>query len=665
MTSSTVSRRDLANAIRALSMDAVEKAASGHPGLPLGAADVATELFAGQLKYDASAPEWPDRDRFVLSAGHGSMLLYSLLYLTGYEKMPLSELQNFRQLGSRAAGHPEREPAAGIETTTGPLGQGFANAVGIAIAEARLRSQWGADLVDHRIWTLVGDGCLMEGISYEAASLAGHLSLGRLNAIFDDNAVSIDGSTDLSRSENMLDRFRACGWHVERADGHDGQAVVAALEAAASEPRPSLIACHTRIGWGAPTKEGSAKAHGAPLGADEIAGVRVRMDWPHPPFSIPEAILQEWRSAGGRGRAERRAWEERVRRAGTRGQDFLRSLDSANSPIGEVLAPLVKEWTGQCPQVATRVASNKVLSVLSAGLPNLVGGSADLSESNGTRTPDQTSFTADNKAGSYIHYGVREHAMAAVLNGITLHGGLIAYGGTFLAFSDYCRPSMRLAALMELPVVFVMTHDSIGLGEDGPTHQPVEHAAALRAVPGLRVYRPADAMETLEAWQCALLDKKAPSVLCLTRQKVPFLRTGVDVGREASPTKLGAYLLRKPENRDLTLLASGSEVSIALEAADLLEAKGVEAAVVSMPCWELFRQTDADYRQQVLGRTPRLAVEAAVRMGWDEWLGGCGDFVGMEGFGASAPAGDLYRHFGITAEAVAERALALVASQSN
>ncbi len=664
MTSSTVSHRDLANAIRALSMDAVEKAASGHPGLPLGAADVATELFAGQLKYDASAPEWPDRDRFVLSAGHGSMLLYSLLYLTGYEKMPLSELQNFRQLGSRAAGHPEKEPAAGIETTTGPLGQGFANAVGLAIAEARLRSQWGADLVDHRTWTLVGDGCLMEGISYEAASLAGHLGLGRLNAIFDDNAVSIDGSTDLSRSENIVDRFRACGWHVEQADGHDSPAVAAALEAAAADPRPSLIACRTRIGWGAPTKEGSAQAHGAPLGADEIAGVRVRMDWPHAPFSIPEAIRQEWRSIGGRGRAGRLAWEERVQQAGSRGQDFLRSLDNASSRIGEILAPLIRQWSSECPEAATRVASNRVLSALSAGLPNLVGGSADLSESNGTRTADQTTFTCDNNAGCYIHYGVREHAMAAALNGMALHGGLIAYGGTFLAFSDYCRPSMRLAALMELPVVFVMTHDSIGLGEDGPTHQPVEHVAALRAVPGLRVYRPADAMETLEAWQSALLDK-GPSVLCLTRQKVPFLRAGFEQSPGSNPTAEGAYLLRQSENRDLTLLASGSEVSIALEAADLLETRGLKTAVVSMPCWELFRQTDADYRLKILGRAPRLAVEAAVRLGWDEWLAGGGDFIGMEGFGASAPAGDLYRHFAVTAEAVAERALALVARQSN
>ena len=665
MTSSAVSHRDLANAIRALSMDAVEQAASGHPGLPLGAADVATELFVGPLKYDASDPEWPDRDRFVLSAGHGSMLLYSLLYLAGYEKMPLSELQSFRQLKSKAAGHPEKEPSAGIETTTGPLGQGFANAVGLAIAEARLRSQWGADLVDHRIWTLVGDGCLMEGISYEAASLAGHLKLGRLNAIFDDNSVSIDGSTDLCRTENMIDRFLACGWHVERADGHDGPAVAAALAAAIADPRPSLIACCTRIGWGAPTKEGSAQAHGAPLGADEVSGVRVHMDWPYPPFSIPGAILQEWRSVGVRGRTERLAWEERVRRAGSRGQDFLRSLDNANLKIREVLLPLLEQWSGERPELATRVASNKVLNALSAELSNLVGGSADLSESNGTRTPSQTSFTADNTAGSYIHYGVREHAMAAILNGITLHGGLIAYGGTFLAFSDYCRPSMRLAALMELPAVFVMTHDSIGLGEDGPTHQPVEQLAALRAVPGLRVYRPADAMETLEAWQCALLDK-APSVLCLTRQKVPFLRTGrVDAGRGESPTKRGAYLLRKPDNRDLTLLASGSEVSIALKAAELLKAKGVRAAVVSMPCWELFRQTDADYRQDVLGRAPRLAVEAAVRLGWDEWLCGRGDFVGMEGFGASAPAEDLYRHFGITAEAVTARALTLVAGQSS
>ena len=665
MTSAKVGHRDLANAIRALSMDAVEKAASGHPGLPLGAADIATELFAGQLKYDASVPEWPDRDRFVLSAGHGSMLLYSLLYLTGYEKMPLSELQNFRQLGSRAAGHPEKEPAAGIETTTGPLGQGFANAVGFAVAEARLRSQWGADLVDHRTWALVGDGCLMEGISYEATSLAGHLGLGRLNVIFDDNAISIDGSTDLSRTENILDRFSSCGWHVKRVDdGHDGQAVAAAMKAAVSDPRPSLIACRTRIGWGAPTKEGSAQAHGAPLGADEIAGVRARMDWPHSPFSIPEEILQGWRSIGGRSRVERLAWEERIQRAGSRGQDFLRSLDGANSQLGGILAPLIREWSGECPEVATRVASNRVLNVLSAGLPNLIGGSADLSESNGTRTPDQTTFSSDDNAGSYIHYGVREHAMAAVLNGIVLHGGLIAYGGTFLAFSDYCRPSIRLAALMELPVVFVMTHDSIGLGEDGPTHQPVEQLAALRAIPGLRVYRPADAMETLEAWQCALLDK-APSVLCLTRQKVPFLRVGEEARRETNPTKRGAYLVRESENRDLTLIASGSEVSIALEAAKLVEARGFRVAVVSMPCWELFRQTAADYRQKVLGRGPRLAVEAAVRLGWDEWLDGRGDFIGMEGFGASAPAADLYRHFGITAEAVAERALALIARPPN
>ena len=654
---SAASHRDMANAIRALAMDAVQKANSGHPGMPMGMADVATILFSHFLKFDPARPEWPDRDRFVLSAGHGSMLQYALLYLTGYGDMTLDELKNFRQLGSRTAGHPEYGHAPGIETTTGPLGQGLANAVGMALAERLLAQQFGDDVVDHFTYVIAGDGCLMEGISHEAASLAGHLGLGKLIVFFDDNEISIDGPTSLAVSDDQLARFEANGWHVDSIDGHDADLIASAIEKAQLSDRPSLIACRTVIGFGAPTKAGSASTHGAPLGEEEIAGTRENLDWPHAPFEIPPAILDAWRAAGGRGAIASAAWDDRV--AGLeddRRREFERRLEGRLPDYWQArLEAFKQKIIDEKPVLATRVSSQKVLEVLTEILPELIGGSADLSGSNGTRVAAHHDIVPGDYSGRYVRYGVREHGMAAAMNGMSLHGGVIPYGGTFLVFTDYCRPAVRLSALMGQRVVYVMTHDSIGLGEDGPTHQPVEQIASLRAMPNLNVYRPADAVETAECWQLALEFTGTPSVLALTRQGVPTVRNALS---EENLCAYGAYVLapaaaKADSGRAVTLIASGSEISVALDAQEALHRRGVGATVVSMPCWELFAQQSDEYQQQVLGpQSLRIAIEAGATFGWERWIGDDGAVVGMNGFGASAPAKELYAHFKITTDAV-------------
>ena len=652
-----VAHRDLANAIRFLAIDAVEKAKSGHPGMPMGMADVATVLFSQFLKFDAADPAWPDRDRFVLSAGHGSMLLYALLYLTGYEGVTIDEIKAFRQWGSKTPGHPEYGHTPGVETTTGPLGQGIATAVGMALAERLANARHGNGLVDHFTYVLAGDGCLMEGISQEAISLAGHLRLARLIVLFDDNQISIDGSTSLSCSDDQLARCSASGWSVRRVDGHDPEAIARAIEEERRTDRPSLIACRTVIGYGSPGRQGTEKAHGSPLGADEVAAARVGLNWPFAPFEIPETVLAAWRTIGARGRVAHDAWRNRYR------QLDAAALDAFNGSLGgdlpsayeRAVAEFRTRFATQRPNVATRQASQQVLQGIAPSLPLLIGGSADLTHSNLTQVKTQSPVQPGSYRGDYVHYGVREHGMAAAMNGIALHGGFIPYGGTFLAFADYSRPAIRLAALMGVRVVHVMTHDSIGLGEDGPTHQPVEHLAALRAIPNLLVFRPADAVETLEAWDCALRAVRQPSVLCLSRQALPTFRSDA---RGKNRVALGAYIVAAPEGpRDVTLIATGSEVAIALEASRILAGQGVRAAVVSAPCFELFAAQPKEYRQNLLGTAPRIGIEAAVEGDWSRWLGDAGEFIGMTGFGASAPAPELYRQFGITSETVVLTAL--------
>ena len=649
--------RRMADAIRVLAMDAVEKANSGHPGMPMGMADVATVLWSRFLKFDPAQPRWPDRDRFVLSAGHGSMLLYALLHLTGYPAMTLDELKRFRQLGSRSAGHPEYGHAPGIETTTGPLGQGLANAVGMALAERLLNARFGDALVDHHTYVIAGDGCLMEGISQEAISLAGHLRLAKLIVLWDDNAISIDGPTRLSTSEDQLERFAAAGWETSRVDGHDPDMVAAAIEDARQSPRPSLIACRTTIAFGAPSKAGTAAAHGAALGAAEISGTRQRLGWSDAPFVVPDDVRAWWRGLGQRGAKAAAAWQQRLAQAPAAARaEFERRIAGAlPEAFPATFAGIVRIFTAEAPKIATRQASGFVLDALASVMPELVGGSADLTGSNNTKAKGQKVVTSEDFSGSYLHYGIREHGMAAAMNGLAVHGGVIPYGGTFLVFADYCRPAIRLSALMGLRVVYVLTHDSIGLGEDGPTHQPVEHLASLRAIPNLQVFRPADAVETAECWELALKSRDRPSVLALTRQGLPTLRRA---GGGGNLSARGAYVVAEPEGqRQVTLLATGSEVSVALEARDLLRGKGVAAAVVSMPCWSLFDAEDAAYRQAVLGPAPRVAIEAASPFGWERYVGAGGTVVGMTGFGASAPAEDLFRHFGLTAEKLAEAAL--------
>ncbi len=650
---------DMANAIRFLSMDAIQKANSGHPGMPMGMADVASVLWTQHMKFDASAPDWADRDRFVLSAGHGSMLIYSLLYLSGFKEATIDQIRNFRQLGSKMAGHPEYGHLEGVEITTGPLGSGLASAVGMALAERMSNARYGDDLVDHYTYVIAGDGCLMEGVSHEAIDLAGHLGLNKLIVLWDNNEITIDGSTSVATSMNQMERFDAAGWDTVEVDGHDHDQIDAAIAAARESDRPTFISCKTIIGFGAPNKQGSEATHGAPLGDEEIAAAREKLGWPHAPFEVPEEVLNTWRAYGARGREAREAWEARLA-ASPKKDDFLRDLSGKAVPAAlDALADFRGKLAGEKPKLATRKASQNTLEVLASAQPNLVGGSADLTHSNLTIVKGMKSIAPGDFSGSYIHYGVREFGMGAAMNGIALHGGFMNYGGTFLIFSDYMRGAIRLAALQGLPVTYVFTHDSIGLGEDGPTHQPVETIPSLRAMPNLNVFRPADAMETAEAWECAVKSEKTPSALCLSRQGLPALRDDAGENRTAK----GAYVLREADGkRDVTILATGSEVSLALEAADKLAEKGVSAAVVSMPCWELFEAQDDAYKASVLGDAPRVAVEAAMEMGWRKWIGENGRFIGMNSFGASAPAGQLYEMFGITADAVAKAAEELVAA---
>ncbi len=652
MNTDHVSPREMANAIRALSMDAVEAAKSGHPGMPMGMADVATVLFSRFLKFVSEDPLWPDRDRFVLSAGHGSMLLYALLHLTGYEGMPLPQIRNFRQLGSVTAGHPEYGLAAGIETTTGPLGQGLANAVGMAIAE-RVTAARFPSLVDHRTWVIAGDGCLMEGISHEAASLAGHLCLNRLIVLFDDNHISIDGPTSMAQSDDTLARFEAYGWRTDCVDGHDQDAVADALSRAVRSDRPSFIACRTTIGFGSPGKQGTAAAHGAPLGPDEVAAARESLDWHHDPFVIPEPVRRAWLKTGTRCADTYRDWNHTLGSIGDSISSEYKRMLSGDivTRVRQATESHISELVANPQQIATRKASELALVSLVAVLPELIGGSADLTGSNNTRVKSMTDIARDDFSGNYIRYGVREHAMAAAMNGMAVHGGVIPYGGTFLSFSDYCRPSIRLAALMQIRTVHVMTHDSIGLGEDGPTHQPVEHLASLRAMPNLKVFRPADAVETAECWELALTSSNGPSVIALSRQNLPQMRVEIcDHNLSAN----GAYVLSESDGTpDAIIVASGSEVEIALAAQVELQKGRINVRVVSAPCLELFAEQDAASRDKIIPRdVPVVVVEAAVAFGWTGILGQNPGFVGMSGFGESAPAKDLYRHFGITSDAV-------------
>ena len=651
----TVTQQQMANAIRALSMDAIEKAKSGHPGMPMGMADVATVLFTRVMKYDPAAPRWADRDRFVLSAGHGSMLLYSLLYLTGYANPTIDEIKAFRQLGSPCAGHPEFGELAGVETTTGPLGQGLATSVGMALAERHLNALYGDDLVDHRTYVIAGDGCLMEGISQEAISMAGHFKLGRLIVLWDDNNISIDGPISIASSEDIPARFAAAGWHVQHVDGHDPAAVEAALLAAQADPRPSLIGCKTVIGKGAPNKQGSKDTHGSPLGAAEIAATRENLGWTAEPFVVPADILEAWRAAGRRGAVDHAAWAQRFAAAPaeTRAEFERRMAGGLPGGLDQAIADYVAGLIAKPQTVATRKASEMVLEAINVAVPETVGGSADLTGSNNTKTKGLAILNADNYGGRYVHYGIREFGMAAAMNGMSLHGGIIPYGGTFLVFTDYCRPAIRLSALQHQRVVYVMTHDSIGLGEDGPTHQPIEHLASLRAMPNVAVFRPADVVETAECWQLALQRADGPSVLALTRQNLAQLRLVATAGNLSAR---GGYVLRPADNARVTLIATGSEVGIVCDAAALLAEAGIAAEVVSMPCTELFDAQDAAYRASVLKPgTLKVSVEAGCTQGWRAYVGDNGLTLGIDRFGASAPAEQLYDFFGLTANKIAEK----------
>ncbi|MCB2115703.1 MAG: transketolase [Rhodobacteraceae bacterium] len=656
-----------ASAIRALAMDAVQAANSGHPGMPMGMADVATVLFEKHLKFDASSPKWADRDRFILSAGHGSMLIYALLHLTGYEDVTLDQIRNFRQWGAITAGHPEYGHVSGVETTTGPLGQGISNAVGFAIAEESMRARFGSKVVDHYTYVIAGDGCLMEGISQEAIGLAGMQKLSHLIVLWDNNNISIDGKISLSDVTDQRARFSASGWTVLACDGHDPVAIDRALTEAKKSDKPVLIDCKTHIGFGSPKKQDTAGAHGSPLGPDEIKATKEIYGWPHGAFDIPADVLKAWRAIGKRGAAARKDWEGRLAALpAAKRAEFDRQM-GLGSPkrLAATIRALKKQNSDLQPKVATRKASELVLEVVNPVMPETIGGSADLTGSNNTKTGDLGIFNPENRKGRYIHYGIREHGMAAAMNGMVLHGGVRPYGGTFMCFTDYARGAMRLSALMGVPTVYVMTHDSIGLGEDGPTHQPVEHLAICRATPNTWTFRPADLIETAEAWELALTAEKTPSVLALSRQNLPTVRT---LHTPKNLTAQGAYVLREATGkRQAILMATGSEVEIALKARDLLEAQGIGTRVVSMPCMELFAAQPEAYRKKILPSGPvRVAVEAAVRQPWDRWLLGergreaKAGFVGMTGFGASAPAERLYAEFGITAEAVVEKVKALL-----
>ncbi|HEY0149472.1 MAG TPA: transketolase [Allosphingosinicella sp.] len=646
--------RLLANAIRALAMDAVQAANSGHPGMPMGMADVATILFTEYLKHDPKDPSWHDRDRFVLSAGHGSMLIYALLHLSGYEKPTMEDIANFRQMNSPCAGHPENFMLPGVEATTGPLGQGFAMAVGMAVAERHLNATFGDDLVDHRTWVIAGDGCLMEGINHEAAGLAGHLGLGHLNVFWDDNRITIDGATDLSTSEDIPARYAAYGWHVARCDGHDAADIRRAIGEALADPRPSLIACRTIIGWGAPNKQGTSATHGAALGDEEVAAARKQLVWDSEPFDIPEEIMAAWRETGRRSEGDHAAWRERLAASGE-GDEFLRRMEG-RLPEGFGIGGWFDSLAANPQKLATRKASELALEAINTALADTVGGSADLTGSNNTKTKNQKPLTRDDYSGRYIYHGIREFGMSAAMNGMALHGGVIPYGGTFLVFSDYARPAIRLAALQQIRVVYVMTHDSIGLGEDGPTHQPVEHLTSLRLIPNLAVFRPADVVETAEAWMLALERTDGPSLLALSRQNLPQVR----LERSEILSARGAYRLRAATAaRRVVLIGTGSEVELALAAADALEGQGIGADVVSMPCWSLFDEQDAAYRADLLpADTLRVSIEAGTTLGWERYVGSNGLAIGLDRFGASAPAEDLFRRFGFSAEAIVPRILA-------
>ncbi|HET6536882.1 MAG TPA: transketolase [Sphingopyxis sp.] len=652
----TLPERQLANAIRALAMDAVQAANSGHPGMPMGMADVATVLYSDYLKFDPSEPKWADRDRFVLSAGHGSMLAYATLHLAGYARPTIEDIKNFRQINSPCAGHPENFELEGVETTTGPLGQGIATAVGMAMAERHLNASYGDDLVDHRTWVIAGDGCLMEGINHEAIGLAGHLGLGRLIVLWDDNRITIDGSTDLSTSEDVQARYRATNWHVVACDGHDAADIRRAIDEALADPRPSLVACRTVIGYGSPNKQGTSATHGAPLGADEIAATRSELGWTSEAFVVPADVQAAWAGFGERGKAAHAEWKARLASADQKAA-FEAQLAGDVSP-GENFKAYLADITANKPNVATRKASENALGALTADIASMIGGSADLTGSNNTKTKSTTPFSKDDYSGRYVYYGIREFGMSAAMNGMALHGGIIPYGGTFLVFSDYCRGAIRLSALQQQRVVYVMTHDSIGLGEDGPTHQPIEHIQSLRAMPNLLVMRPADAVETAECWAIALEQKDRPTLLALTRQNLPAFRDDASVNLSAK----GAYRVKAAgADRKVVLLGTGSEVSLAREVAEKLEAAGIGADVVSMVSTELFDEQDGAYQADILPRDALIvSIEAGTTFGWERYTGRDGLRFGIDSFGASAPIDDLYRHFGLTVDGIVPQILAKV-----
>ena len=641
----------MANAIRFLSADAIEKSNSGHPGMPLGMADVATVLFTKFIKLDASRPHWFDRDRFVLSAGHGSMLMYSLLYLLGYGDIDIEDIKNFRQLGAKTAGHPEYGHLAGIDMTTGPLGQGISSAVGMALAERVIAAKYGEDVCSHYTYVINGDGCLMEGISEEAISLAGHWGLNKLIVLWDNNNITIDGTVDKANSTDQIARFKAVGWNTIEIDGHDYGMIESAIKKAQTSDKPTLIACKTKIGFGAPNKCGTSKCHGSPLGAEEVAAMRQALDWNYAPFEVPSEVLKSWRAAGSAHAGEYKAWSERAK---AKGKEFL-DLTEGKLPKGwdKDLQALAEKAIAEKTKVATRKASQMCLETIVPNIPEIIGGSADLAASNLTFVNGMKTITKEDYAGNNVMYGIREHAMGAIMNGMALHGGVIPYGGTFFVFSDYMRPSMRLAALMGIRVIYVLTHDSIGVGEDGPTHQPIEHLASYRAMPNIYTFRPCDVVETAEAWKLAIESEKTPSILALTRQGLPLLRTSA----KENLTAKGGYVISdvaKGKKRQATIIATGSEVSLAVEAQQQLREEGIEVAVVSMPCTELFDKQDISYQEEVLGAAPRIAVEAASKFGWERYVGLNGDVIGMDGFGASGPAEELYKYFGITKEEVVD-----------
>ena len=648
-----VTHTDLANAIRFLSIDAVQKANSGHPGMPMGMADVCTVLFRHFLKFDPSRPDWINRDRFVLSAGHGSMLLYALLHLTGYKSVSLNDIKNFRQLDSICAGHPEYEKGTGIETTTGPLGQGIANAVGFAISEEILKSKKGKDIYNHKTYVVAGDGCLMEGISHESLSLAGHLKLKNLVMFFDNNSISIDGPTSLAVSDNYKKRLEAYGWDYIDINGHNEKQIFKAIKKCQNAKRPTVIACKTTIGFGSPNKSGKSSAHGSPLGDEEIQLVRKKLKWKHAPFEIPKEILQEWRSVGENGKKEVKKWEKKA------GSKLKKITDKNSQKLTKLFADAKNMAIKESKPIATRKSSEDILNLLTVHMPELIGGSADLAGSNNTKTKSQKIIKPGNFAGSYIHYGVREHAMCGIMNGIALHGELIPYGGTFLIFSDYCKPSIRLSALMKQRVVYVMTHDSIGLGEDGPTHQPVEQIAGLRAIPNLNVFRPADTIETIECWDLALKQTSTPSVLSLTRQNLKLLRTNND---QINKCSYGAYeIYRSNPEINLTIIATGSEVEIAVEASQQLAKENIHSKVVSMPCQELFEQQESSYKKNLLEETTaKISIEAASTMGWKKYTGNQGVELGIDTFGKSAPYKKIYEHFKLTSNNIIQQAKKII-----